>query len=275
MIGFSVFKRVLLYIILIFLAIWFLLPLYTDFTTAFKTLRDSIVTLPIQLPPNPTFSAMAEAFSLLSRPLTNSLIFTSAATVLSCLLGSIMGYLLTKVRFPGSNGVFLLLSVGIFIPYQVVIVPLVIVVSALGLYNTVGGLILVHTIYGVTITSLLFRNFYMLIPDSLVMAAKTDGAGTWTVYRRIILPLSVLPFMVAAVLQFTSIWNDFLFGVTLALGATSQPASVALANMKGTTTVTWNTLMAGALWYSLPVLIIYIVLGKYLVRGYMSGAVRG
>jgi glucose/mannose transport system permease protein len=107
------------------------------------------------------------------------------------------------------------------------------------------------------------------------MAARTDGAGTWTIYRRIVLPLSVLPLMVAAVLQFTSIWNDFLFGVTLTLGVDSQPASVTLANMKGTTSVTDNILMAGALWYSLPVLLIYILLGRYLIRGYMAGAIKG
>jgi glucose/mannose transport system permease protein len=275
MMEFAKLKRVLLYIILISFAIAFLLPLYTDVTTAFKTLHDTFVTLPIQPPLSPTGDAMAEAFSILARPLTNSLIFTSVATTLSCLLGSINGYLLTKVRFPGSNTVFLLLSLGIFLPYQVILVPLVMTVSALRLFNNIGALILVHTIYGITVTSLLFRNFYGLIPDSLMMAARTDGAGTWTIYRRIVLPLSVLPLMVAAVLQFTSIWNDFLFGVTLTLGVDSQPASVTLANMKGTTSVTDNILMAGALWYSLPVLLIYILLGRYLIRGYMAGAIKG
>jgi glucose/mannose transport system permease protein len=275
MIEFARLRRVLLYIIVIVFAVAFLLPLYTDVTTAFKNLHDTFTTLPIQLPPSPTIDAMAEAFGILATPLMNSLTFTSVATAVSCLMGSINGYLLTKVRFPGSNTVFLLLSVGIFLPYQVIIVPLVMTVSSLGLYNNIGGLMLVHSIYGITVTSLLFRNFYGLIPDSLIMAAKTDGAGTWTIYRRIVLPLSVLPLMVAAVLQFTSIWNDFLFGVTLTLGMGNQPASVALANMKGTTTVTWNTLMAGALWYSLPVLLIYIVLGKYLIRGYMAGAIKG
>jgi glucose/mannose transport system permease protein len=170
---------------------------------------------------------------------------------------------------------FLLFSIGIFLPYQAVLVPLVLTISKLGLYNTIGGLILVHTTYGITITTLLFRNFYGLIPDSLIMAAKTDGAGTWTIYRRIILPLSLLPFVVAAVLQFTSIWNDFLFGVTLARGSEAMPASVALANLKGTTEFNWNVQMAGALWYALPILIIYLLLGKYLIRGYMAGAIKG
>jgi glucose/mannose transport system permease protein len=170
---------------------------------------------------------------------------------------------------------FLLFSIGIFLPYQAVLVPLVLTLSQLGLFNSLVGLILTHTIYGITITTLLFRNFYGLIPDSLIMAAKTDGAGTWTIYRHVILPLSLLPLVVAAVLQFTSIWNDFLFGVTLARGPDAMPASVALANLKGTTEFNWNVQMAGALWYALPILLIYLVLGKYLIRGYMAGAIKG
>jgi glucose/mannose transport system permease protein len=168
----------------------------------------------------------------MARPLLNSLAFTVAATILSCLLGSINGYELTKIKFRGANIMFLLFSIGIFLPYQAVLVPLVLTMSRLGLYNSIAGLILTHTTYGITITTLLFRNFYGLIPDSLIMAAKTDGAGTWTIYRRIMLPLSFLPFVVAIVLQFTSIWNDFLFGVTLARGSEAMPASVALANLK-------------------------------------------
>jgi glucose/mannose transport system permease protein len=253
----------------------FLLPLWADVTTSFKTVHDLIYTVPIQPPLSPTIEPLITAFNIMKRPLLNSLTFTVAATILSCLLGSINGYALTKIKFHGSNTMFLLFSIGIFLPYQAVLVPLVLTISKLGLYNNIGGLILVHTTYGITITTLLFRNFYGLIPDSLIMAAKTDGAGTWTIYRRIILPLSLLPFVVAAVLQFTSIWNDFLFGVTLARGSEAMPASVALANLKGTTEFNWNVQMAGAFWYALPILIIYLVLGKYLIRGYMAGAVKG
>jgi glucose/mannose transport system permease protein len=253
----------------------FLLPLWTDITTSFKSINDLIYTVPVQPPLSPTIEPLITAFNIMKRPLLNSLTFTLAATILSCLFGSINGYALTKIRFRGSNTMFLLFSIGIFLPYQAVLVPLVLTISKLGLYNSVAGLILVHTTYGITITTLLFRNFYGLIPDSLIMAAKTDGAGTWTIYRRIILPLSLLPFVVAAVLQFTSIWNDFLFGVTLARGAEAMPASVALANLKATTEFNWNVQMAGALWYALPILIIYLVLGKYLIRGYMAGAIKG
>ena len=253
----------------------FLLPLWTDITTSFKSLNDLINTVPVQPPLSPTIEPLIAAFNIMKRPLLNSLTFTVAATILSCLLGSINGYALTKIKFRGSNTIFLLFSIGIFLPYQAVLVPLVLTLSRLGLFNSLVGLILTHTIYGITITTLLFRNFYGLIPDSLIMAAKTDGAGTWTIYRRIILPLSLLPFVVAAVFQFTSIWNDFLFGVTLARGSEAMPASVALANLKGTTEFNWNVQMAGALWYALPILIIYLLLGKYLIRGYMAGAIKG
>jgi glucose/mannose transport system permease protein len=268
-------RRIILYILLVFFAFVFLLPLWADITTSFKSLNDLINTVPVQPPLSPTIEPLIAAFNIMARPLLNSLTFTVAATIFSCLLGSINGYALTKIRFRGSNTVFLLFSIGIFLPYQAVLVPLVLTMSRLGLYNSVGGLILAHTTYGITITTLLFRNFYGLIPDSLIMAAKTDGAGTWTIYRRIILPLSLLPFVVAAVLQFTSIWNDFLFGVTLARGTEAMPASVALANLKGTTEFNWNVQMAGAFWYALPILLIYLALGKYLIRGYMAGAIKG
>ena len=268
-------RRVTLYILLIFFAFLFLLPLWTLITTSLKTDEDVIYTTPVEPPLSPTTEPLITAFNLMKRSLLNSFTFTTAAMILSCLLGSINGYILTKIRFRGSNMVFLFFTIGIFIPYQAVLVPLVLTISKLGLYNNIGGLILTHTAYGIPITTLLFRNFYALIPDSVIMAAKTDGAGTWTIYRRIVLPLSLLPFVVAAIFQFTSIWNDFLFGVTLARGPGGRPASVELANLMGTTAVTWNLLMAGTLWYALPVLVIYFVLAKYLMRGYMAGAVKG
>ena len=267
-------KRVSLYVLLIFFVFIFLLPMWTCITTSFKTLEDVIGTTPVEPPLSPTMEPLITAFNIMKRPLLNSFTFTLVAVILSCLLGSINGYILTKIRFRGSDTVFLFFTIGIFIPYQAVLVPLVLTMSKLGLFNNMGGLILTHTAYGIPITTLLFRNFYGAIPDSLIMAARTDGAGTWTIYRRIVLPLSLLPFAVAAVFQFTSIWNDFLFGVVLTRGQ-NQPASVVLANLKGTTTVMWNLLMAGTLWYALPVLVIYLVLGKYLMRGYMAGAVKG
>lgn len=267
-------RRLILYILLVFFMFIFLLPMWTNVVTTFKTTKDMILTLPVDPPPSPTIEPLGSAFELMKKPMLNSFTFTAVATILSCILGSINGYILTKIRFRGSNTVFLLITIGIFIPYQTVLIPLVITMSKLGLYNNVVGLILTHTAYGIPICTLLFRSFYGLIPDSLIKAAKTDGAGTWTIYRRVVLPLSVLPFVVTAVFQFTSIWNDFLFGVVLARGAEAMPASVALANLKGSVLAAWNLQMAGALWYALPVLAIYVVLGKYLMSGFMAGAVK-
>lgn len=266
--------RILLYLLLIFFALLFLLPFYAGITTSLKTDAAVINTSPIMLPPSITFGPWTSAWGKMARPLLNSLVFTVFATIFSCFIGSINGYVLSKVRFRGSDIVFLFFCVGIFIPYQTVLIPLVLTMARLGLYNTLVALILTHTAYGIPICTLLFRNFYKDLPDSLVMAAKVDGAGTWRIYQSILLPLSLSAFVVAGVLQFTSIWNDFLFGLVLLTGP-NVPASVALYSLKGTTTSTWNTLMAGAIWFALPVVIVYLVLGKYLIKGYMSGAIKG
>jgi glucose/mannose transport system permease protein len=268
-------ERILLYFLMACFVFTSLVPFWTALMTALKTAQDVIYTMPLQPPASPTLGAFVEAFDIMKRPLLNSFAFTTLATIFSCGLGSLNGYILTKIRFRGSGIVFLLLAIGIFIPYQTVLIPLVVTISDLGLYNTIQGLVLTHTAFGIPICTLLFRNFYEDIPDSLVRAAKTDGAGTWTIYRRIVFPLSSPMFAVAGVLQFTSIWNDFLFGLVLARGTEALPASVALANLKGTTTAFWNVQMAGAWLYALPVVIIYLILGKYLIQGYMVGAVKG
>ncbi|MFW9972314.1 MAG: carbohydrate ABC transporter permease [Candidatus Odinarchaeota archaeon] len=268
-------KRGILYALLILISVIMLLPLWAGIMTSFKTAEDLILTNPLQPPNSPTLENFAETFSIMQRPLLNSLIFTTISMILSCFLGSVCGFVLTKIKFKGSNTVFLVLIIGIFIPYQAVLVPLVLTMVNLGIYNTIWGLILTHTAYGIPMCTLLFRSFYDGVPDSLIRAAKTDGAGTWTIYRRIILPISLMPFVVASVFQFTSIWNDFLFGLVIARGTEAMPASVALANLSGGFVALWNLQMAGTLWYTLPVLIVYLTLGKYLIKGFMTGAVKG
>ncbi|MEJ2251202.1 MAG: carbohydrate ABC transporter permease [Candidatus Lokiarchaeota archaeon] len=242
--------------------------------SAIKTQADLAQTLPFAPPDNPTFNPFIQATRELLRPLINSLTFTIIATILSCLLGSICGFVLTKLKFRGSNTVFFLLTLGIFLPYQSIIIPLFIVIRNLGIYDTLWAMLLVHTIYGIPMTTLLFRSYYESIPDSLIKAAKVDGAGVMTIYRRLILPLSPLPFVVAGVFQFTAIWNDYLFALILT-GANFTPASFALSNMAGSTETAWNNVMAGSLIYSTPIIIIFILLGKYLMQGLMAGAVKG
>ena len=270
----AVSARIVLFILLCFFVFVFLLPFWACIVTSFKTDADVFTTTPIELPPSPTLVPWMRALNAMGWPLAISFTFTAFATIFSCIIGSINGYVFSKMRFKGSDVLFLFLSVGIFIPYQCVLIPLVLTMARLGLYNNVVALILTHTVYGIPICTLLFRNFYKDVPNSLIMAAKTEGAGTWRIYRSIILPLSVSIFVVAGVLQFVNIWDDFLFGLVL-LSGSNLPASVALANLKGTTTVSWNTLMAGAMWFALPVIIVYLVLGRYLLKGYMTGAVKG
>jgi len=267
-------KRTILYIILIAIAIIMLLPLWSGIMAAFKTQADLSLTSPLQPPLSPTLEPFISAWEELQRPLLNSILFTSIATILSCLLGSICGFVLTKLKFKGSNTVFLFLTIGIFLPYQSIIIPLFMTIKNLGIYDTLWAMVLVHTIYGIPMTTLLFRSYYESIPESLINAAKTDGAGVMKIYRRLILPLSPLPFVVAAVFQFTSIWNDYLFALILT-GGHFEPASFALSNMAGGTETAWNTTMAGSFLYSLPIIIIFILLGKYLMQGLMTGALKG
>ncbi|MBA7505064.1 Inner membrane ABC transporter permease protein YcjP [subsurface metagenome] len=269
-------RRALLYLILILFAVFFLLPIWGALTTSLKTPFEVDTTSPLFPALSPTFSPYVDAFNALKTPLFNSLLITTGGVIGSVVLGSVVGYIFSKVRFKHDTWVFLILIIGIFLPYQSVIIPLYSTVLQLGLFAKIPGLVLVHTAYGIPICALLFRNFYAEIPDSVIKQAKMDGAGTWRIYRRIVLPTTVLATVAVVVFQFTSIWNDFLFGLILG-GAEGQamPVTVALSNLTGTYAALWNVQMAGAIMVSLPVLVLYIFLGKYLVRGYMAGAISG
>ena len=171
---------------------------------------------------------------------------------------------------------FALLLIGCFIPFQVILLPMARTLGALGLAGTVGGLVFVHTVYGIAFTTLFFRNFYVALPQELVKAAKVDGAGFFTIFRRIILPLSLPIVVVSVIWQFTQIWNDFLFGVVYSAGD-QQPITVALNNLVNTTTGVkeYNVDMAAAIIAALPTLLVYVLAGKYFVRGLTAGAVKG
>jgi glucose/mannose transport system permease protein len=206
--------------------------------------------------------------------LANSMILAVTATLGSALLGSMNGYILSKWRFPGANVIFPLILFGMFIPYQSILIPLFQFLRDVGLYGSLAGLILTHIIYGLPITTLIFRNFYAEIPDEMLDAAKIDGAGFFGIYARVMFPLSVSGFVVVVIWQFTQIWNEFLFAVTLTRPS-SQPITVALAELAGGQAVQWNLPMAGSVLAALPTLIIYIVLGRYFIRGLLAGSVKG
>jgi len=206
----------------------------------------------------------------------NSIRMVVPAVAISTLLGALNGYALAKWRFRGADIVFALILLGCFIPFQVVLLPMARVLGLLGLAGTVTGLVLVHVVYGLAFTTLFFRNYYVNLPDELIKAATIDGAGFFTIFWRILLPLSPPIIVVTVIWQFTQIWNDFLFGVSFA-GSGSQPITVALNNLVNSSTGVkeYNVDMAAAIITGLPTILVYVLAGKYFVRGLTAGAVKG
>jgi glucose/mannose transport system permease protein len=277
--------RLAIYVLLALFALAAIAPLYVMLATSLKSLDEIRAGNLLALPMQPSVQAWDAAWSSacsgvrcdgLKPFFINSLLMTVPAVLISTFIGALNGYVLTQWRFRGSEFVFTALLVGCFIPFQVVLLPMARLLGAVGLSNSTAGLILVHVVYGLAFTTLFFRNFYVSIPSELVKAARIDGAGFFTIFYRILLPVSWPIFMVCVIWQFTQIWNDFLFGVVFA-GSDSQPVTVALNNLVNTTTgvKAYNVDMAAAIIAGLPTLIVYIVAGKYFVRGLTAGAVKG
>ncbi|RQP12224.1 MAG: carbohydrate ABC transporter permease [Microbacteriaceae bacterium] len=262
------------YVILALFALAFLLPLYVMVTASLKPARDAGIDGMWLLPQVIDFSGLATAWERISPNMLNSVVLVIPATIISSMIGSINGFLLSKIRFRWSNVAFVVILVGMYIPFQAILVPLVQFLQSVGLYGTMPGLILTHVIYGLPITTLIFRNYYVGIPNELVEAASIDGAGVVRTYLSIFLPLSAPGFVVCAIFQFTNIWNDFLFGLVVIPSSTLQPVTVALNNLSGTTSVDWNVVMAGALIAAVPTLIAYIFLGRFFVKGLIAGSYR-
>jgi glucose/mannose transport system permease protein len=254
-------------------------------TTSLKTLDDIRAGNLLSLPKEITFGAWAKAWGTactgvecdgLKGNFKNSVSFVLPAVLISTLIGAFNGYVLTQWRFRGSDLLFTLLLIGCFIPFQVVLLPMAQTLGYMGIANSVVGLIFVHVVYGLAFTTLFFRNFYITVPAELTKAARIDGAGFFTIFWRIILPLSPPIIVVCVIWQFTQIWNDFLFGVVFSSGQ-RQPITVALNNLVNTSTGVkeYNVDMAAAIIAALPTLFVYIVAGKYFLRGLTAGAVKG
>jgi glucose/mannose transport system permease protein len=205
----------------------------------------------------------------------NSILMVVPAVASCTIVGALNGYVLTKWRFRGDTWVFGLMLFSCFIPFQIVLIPMAVVLGKLGLAGSVPGLILVHVVYGIGFTTLYFRNYYAAFPTELVRAAQIDGAGFFQIFWRILLPVSGPIAVVSVIWQFTNIWNDFLFGASF--GGTSQPMTVALNNLVQSSTGVkeYNVHFAGAILAALPTLLVYIVAGRYFVRGLMAGSVKG
>jgi len=273
--GLRRFVRLGVYLTLFAAAVFYVIPVYLLFMTGTKTFAEAAnQALMWELPKAASFDSFAEAWRTISPNFINSVKLAVPAAIISSIVGSVNGYILAKWRFRGSETLFTLILFGMFIPYQSILIPLLKVESAAGLYNTITGLVIIHIIYGIPITTLIFRNYYVGIPEELVEASRMDGAGFFGIYRHILLPLSIPGFVVVLIWQFTSAWNDFLFAVTLT-GPDNWPITVAVNNLAGSFSVAWNIQMAGALIAALPTLLVYVVLGKYFMRGLLAGSLKG
>ncbi|OYD06683.1 carbohydrate ABC transporter permease [Paludifilum halophilum] len=267
-------RRIVIYMFLLLAAFVFLIPVYVMVATSLKGMEEAALDRMWELPSSIQWQSYVIAWEKLAPHLLNSLYLAVPATILSALLGSLNGYVLSKWRFPGADGLFTLILFGMFIPYQSVLIPLIQFLQQIHLYNTIPGLVFVHVVYGIPITTLIFRNFYAGIPDGILEAAKMDGSGMIGIYWRIVLPLSVPGFVVVGIWQFTQVWNEFLFAVTLT-STSQQPVMVALQNLSGSQIVQWNVQMAGALLAALPTILVYIFLGRYFIRGLLAGSLKG
>jgi glucose/mannose transport system permease protein len=267
-------SRFFLYLVLALAVVFFLFPIYMLVVTSLKSLREVYSTASYGLPHHVNLSGFATAWHGLRQGFLASVSFTLPAVALSVFLGSLAGFALTKLKFRGANTVFMLMLFGMFLPYQVVLIPLVRLMAELHLYGTIWSLIITHIAYGAPITTMIFRNFYSSIPTVLVESGEVDGATFWQIYLRLIVPISIPGAVVALTWQFTNIWNNFLFGLVLGSSPSIRPVTVELNNLLGTELSQWNTLMAGALLTAMPTLIVYLILGRYFVRGLLGGAVK-
>ncbi len=260
---------------LVVFAVVVLTPIYVLLVTSFKNVTEIDATHAWSLPSLWTVEAWKQAWDQLSPNMVNSLELVIPATAISTLLGSLNGFVLSKWRFPGSDIVFTFFLFGMFIPYQAVMIPLTQLFAKVHFPPGIPQLAFAHIVYGIPITALIFRNYYATIPEDLMEAARMDRAGMLRTFWSVVLPISMPAFVVAAIWQFTSIWNDFLFAVFIVTDPAKWPVTVALNNTAGSLVTPYNLQMSAALLASLPTLVVYVLLGRYFMRGLMAGALKG
>jgi glucose/mannose transport system permease protein len=287
------------YLVLIAALIYYLLPVYVLVTTALKPWEDVHVSTMWDFPQSLTGGGFLEAWKKIAGAqanvsiagetvnyfavwgddwlgsLGNSIKIAVPAAIISSLIGSMNGYIFSKWRFRGANLIFMLVMIGFFLPYQGILIPLVLVLQRIGLYGSIPGLVFVHCVFGIPITAMMFRSFYSGIPTELVEAARIDGAGFFAIFSRIFLPLSPPAFAVVLIWQFTTIWNDFLLAVVVVSNPALAPVMLAVNNMAGSYWVEWNVQMAGALIAAIPTMVVYLLLGRLFMRGLLAGALKG
>jgi glucose/mannose transport system permease protein len=276
--------RTFIYLVLLLFALFYLLPFFIMLVNSLKPLAEITGGNMMALPQDWTVAPWLAAWSTAQigveptglRPyFLNSILMVVPAVAISTVLGALNGYVLTKWRFRGDTILFGLMLFSCFIPFQIVLIPMARMLGMMGLAGSIPGLVLVHVVYGIGFTTLYFRNYYAAFPTELVKAAMIDGAGFFQIFWRIMLPVSGPIAVVSIIWQFTNIWNDFLFGASFA--GVNQPMTVALNNLVQSSTGVkeYNVHFAGAILAALPTLVVYIVAGRYFVRGLMAGSVKG
>ena len=267
--------RTLRYLALLFFLLVVLIPVYVLLVTSFKGIGDASPARAWSLPQTWTMVNWQNAWTALAPAILRTVVMVIPAALISSLLGSMNGFVLSRWRFPGADLVFTLILFGMFIPYQAVMIPLLQLVLGSGIPNGIPSLIVLHVIYGIPITTLIFRNYYQSVPNELIEAARVDGAGMLRTYVSVVLPISIPSFVVVLIWQFTSAWNDYLFAVFFS-STRNGPVTLALNNLaNGALLQNYGVSMAGALLASLPTLLVYILLGRYFIGGLMAGSVKG
>jgi len=277
-------SRLAVYGVLGAISLVYVLPLLVIVANSFRSLPEIAANGLIAWPRSFSFHAWAEAWSTyciggtcagMQGNFYNSLKMAIPATVISTLIGAVNGYILSKWRFPGSEALFACMTLGVFMPGQIALMPWAFILGKLGLTNSTYGLILIHVVQGLSFTTLFCRNYYLGIPDDLIKAARIDGAGFWRIFRRIVLPLSPPILIVTVIWQFTGIWNEYLFGVVFTSGR-EQPITAALVALStnGTNVRVYDVMSAAVLIGALPPLLVYFLGGKYFVRGLTQGAIK-
>jgi glucose/mannose transport system permease protein len=274
-----------IYAFLLTAALFFLAPLYIMLVTSFKTMEEirlgQLFALPMAATLEPWRAAWSEVCTGvscegISAGFWNSVAIVVPSTILPVLIGALNGYALSFWRPRGANVLFGILMLGAFIPVQVMIYPLVKVMAAVGLYSSLPGIVAVHLIFSMPVMTLLFRNYYSAIPQELFKAARIDGGGFWRIFLQLMLPMSTPIIVVAAIMQVTGVWNDYILGLVFA-GREHLPMTVQLNNVINTTTGErlYNVNMAATILTSMVPLLVYFVSGRWFVRGIAAGAVKG
>ena len=268
--------HIVYYLIMVLFLVFYMLPFWGAVVSSFKSNAEAVKSSPIALPMVWSMEGYSGALDLLSVSLLNSLVVTVFGAAGSVFLGSICAYALGKWRFKLNNAFFVALVAATYLPFQAILIPLLRTVTSFGLYDNIWGIVLAHTIFGMPMCTTMMRGYYAEVPDALIRQAMIDGNGMWQIYRKIVVPNTKLATITTFVFQCTSIWNEMLFALVLANqgeGAQASLATIVLNSFVGSTGVEINQLMAGSMLLALPMLLIYIFMGKYLISGQMSGAV--